>query len=235
MGSSSVLMVDEGRIGGPAGRGLSEQHRARFGRIAAAPGVIGVHGRVLLVMHLYWLHAIDPEWTERNLVYRLEWDWVDRDETISTRGSFHSILAQDRRYSSRLARRCWRRCDSELQLARMPMNACVCSWATSLSKFPSAFDHDQTVAALHDIGVDGCAQIVRAFERKLRDAGPMAPSLWHERIDPWLKGHWPVDQELRIGRLARKAIEVALLTRQAFPDALESSRKIKIDGCFGGR
>ena len=79
---AEVLMSEEGRLGGPAGRGLSEEHLARFDRIAVDSGVIGVHGRVLLVMQLHWLHAIDPGWTERNLLPRFDWNWPDQDETI---------------------------------------------------------------------------------------------------------------------------------------------------------
>ena len=81
------------------------------------------------------------------------------------------------------------------------------------------FDHAQTVAALHEVGPEGCAGILEAFQHKLRAVGNSAANLWRERIGPWLKEHWPVNHELRSGRLAREAIEVAFLTREAFPEA----------------
>ena len=82
------------------------------------------------------------------------------------------------------------------------------------------FDRDQTVGTLHDVGPEGCAGVLEAFQHKLRAVGNSAANLWRERIGPWLKEYWPANKELRNGRLAREAIEVAFLTREAFPEAI---------------
>ena len=82
------------------------------------------------------------------------------------------------------------------------------------------FDRDQTVSTIHIVGPEGCASVLEAFQHKLRAVSDSAANLWRERIGPWLERYWPANQELRSGRLAREAIEVAFLTREAFPQAV---------------
>jgi hypothetical protein len=216
---AQVLIRDEGRLGGPAGRGLSEQHRMRFDRLAAEPGAIGVHGRVMLVMQLQWLHAIDPGWTERNLLPRFARSWPDRDETVRFWRTFAFHPRWGPTLLVKLAPSFLDALQRRGELGEVAHYS-LCQVLGSISvEVPSMFGHDQTVAALHDVGVEGCVAVLEAFQQKLRAVGSSAANVWRERIGPWLKEHWPVNHELRSGRLAREAIEAAFLTREAFPDA----------------
>jgi hypothetical protein len=216
---ADALIEDEGRLGGPAGRELSAHHRARFDQLVAESGAIGVHGRVRLVMQLQWLHAIDPGWTERNLLPRFAWNGPDRDETIRFWRTFAFHPRSGPTLLAKLAPSFLGALRRPRELGQVAHHS-LCQVLGAISvEMPSMFRHDQTVDALHDVGVEGCAAVLEAFQQKLRAVGSTAANVWRERIGPWLKEHWPVNYELRSGRLACEAIEAALLTREAFPDA----------------
>ena len=233
---ADVLIEDEGRLGGPAGRGLSEHHRAKFDRLVADHGAIGVHGRVMLVMQLQWLHVIDPEWTEQKLLPRFAWDWPDRDETIRFWRTFAFDPRSGPTLFSRLAPSFLETLQRRQELGQ-PAHQRLCQLLGYLIvETPFMFDHAQTVTALHQLGPQGCAGVLGAFKHKLRAVGSSAANLWRERIGPWLEGHWPVDHELRCGRLARKAIEATFLTREAFPEAAALIEdKFSIEDVDGGQ
>jgi hypothetical protein len=216
---ADVLLREEGRLGGPAGRGLSAQHRARFELLATKPGSIGLHARVMFVVHLQWLHAVDPGWTEVYLLPRFAWDWPDQDETIRFWRTFAFDLRSGPSLFAKLAPSYLESLRLRKKLGNQAYHSLCHEFGDVIVEMPSMFDHAQTVAALHDVGPEGCAEILEALQHKLRAVGNSAASLWQERIAPWLREHWPVNHELRSGRVAHEAIEVAFLTRDAFPEA----------------
>jgi hypothetical protein len=217
---ADVLIENEGQLGGPAGRGLSELHRARFDRLAADPGEIGIVGRVMVVMRLRWLYAVDPGWTERNLLPRFGWNWSDQDETIRLWRTFAFRPLLGPTLLTKLACSFLESLRRRNELGQQAFHSLCRLLGEIIVETPSMFDRDQTVSTIHIVGPEGCASVLEAFQHKLRAVGDSAANLWRERIGPWLERYWPANQELRSGRLAREAIEVTFLTREAFPQAV---------------
>lgn len=217
---AEALLHDEGRLGGPVGRGLSEQHRPRFDRLVEARGEIGIHGRVQLVSQIAWLHAVDPSWTEQRLLRRFHWSWPDPQETIRFWRTFAFFPRADATLIERLKPTLLDALGKRADLGD-EAHGRLCQLLGLLAmQATTVLDHAQIVAALHAIGPKGCGKILWTFQCELRDAGSKAAQLWHERIAPWIEAHWPSDQELRCGQVARVAVEMALETRDAFPEAL---------------
>jgi hypothetical protein len=167
-------------------------------------------------MRLQWLHAIDPDWTERNLLPRFTWDWPDRDETIRFWRTFAFHPRSGPTLLATLALSFLESLQRREELGQEAHHRLCWLLGDIVVETPAMFNRPQTVGALHQVGPEGCAGVLEAFQRKLRAVGNSAANLWRERIGPWLKMHWPVDHELRTGKLAREAIEVAFLTREAF-------------------
>jgi hypothetical protein len=84
-----------------------------------------------------------------------------------------------------------------------------------------AISSSEANACLHSIGADGRGQVVYWLYERLKGAGEQAAVLWQTRIRPWLDAAWPREAKLRGEETSLRLAEAALVTGEAFTDAVE--------------
>jgi hypothetical protein len=216
---AEALLVSEGGVGGPPGRGLTSLHRGRFAAIAAAAGAIGVNARVMLYSQLQWLDVVDPSWTRETLLPRFRWDGTSLQETVRAWRTFSIRPNATPELLELMAPMFVKAMSRQHQLGENARRRLCTMFGDLIVEQPGLFSKDHTVAVLAEIGADGCRAVLRGLVRKLRAAGPNAAALWRERIGPWIDTHWPTDEALRTACVADEGIDLVFESREAFPAA----------------
>ncbi len=75
--------------------------------------------------------------------------------------------------------------------------------------------------ATHSFDSKALGDLLALFSDLLRGAEQKAPTLWNDRIGPWLKKYWPTTKEKQSGRNSLLAAELAINGKEAFPLIVE--------------
>jgi hypothetical protein len=71
--------------------------------------------------------------------------------------------------------------------------------------------------ATHSFDSKALADLLALFSDLLRGAEQKAPTLWNDRIGPWLNKYWPTTKEKQSERTSLLAAEMAINGKEAFP------------------
>lgn len=195
--------------------GLPEPVKGYFDQIASDAN--GHLGRVMLASRLYQLHAIDPDWTARSLISRLEpvdgaeatdlwsaYSWspvVGPDLLAAIRQPFLEVLS-----SHQLAKR------REGNLVALFISICLDAPSTLTEK------EKRTVI---DTFADGDLLVItNQIRERLRAAGEKSGEIWHRELGPWLQKFWPSSLGKNTAKTSEGIIRMLLETGTAFPEAV---------------
>lgn len=199
------------------GSGLSALYRSRLDRMASSSKA-GVLSRVLLVMQLQPLFAVDPEWTRETALKWLEW----RGSPF-TRGLWEAFLHHPR-IDSRLLRALRTPLLETVKRAglqeRARENLCRLIGFVGI-QLPDAFGVKQSREALATMSTTDLVFVAEALTSLLESAGNEAGDLWRSQISHWMEECWPRDLIKRSPSLSNSLAELCISAGRAFPDALD--------------
>ena len=200
-------------------RGLPRKLRIDFEKIAEGGSPSAKLARVQMASMLYVLHRIDPEWTARALLSRMDLDdsntfdphlwegylWHARwsnDLLVAIKGLLFKVLGKLDRIPERI-----RNHGPQLfiQMAIPP---------------DRGIDMDEARGVLHNMGAEYLADVAWALRDMLQAASDKSPALWLEAIGPWFDKAWPKRPQDRSPRLSEQLAWMAIDSGDAFPDVV---------------
>lgn len=218
---AEVLLSRLGKASQEAGAGFPSEIWTRLDRLVGDNTLLGRYGRILLASRLRWLHHLEPTWTQRVLIDRMDWSAGDLDETVSL---WRSYLFSPRIAPDLLS-------DLKPALLEAPSHRdrldeqfddlCYLITAITCIELPDSFSLDEKRKVIRDMGPEGLRHGVWLLERRLANTEDAA-GLWRSRIGPWIAQCWPDDREFHDEPLLQRVDKLLLETREAFPAALEN-------------
>jgi hypothetical protein len=193
--------------------GLPEQLKPHFDTIASAEDSGGVLGRVMLASRLNNLYLLDRAWTSDKLIPKLEWSspeapalwegylWAPRcspELLAAFKKSFLETVVRSNEVE-----------DHSTNLRRLFAAVCIYD--------DGALTPQEMRKATHSFDSKALADLLALFSDLLRGAEQKAPTLWNDRIGPWLKKYWPTTKEKQSERSSLLAAEMAINGKEAFP------------------
>ena len=197
--------------------------------------------RVIGASRVSYLYAIDPEWTQANLIP--SFSWRDEEESFA--------MWQAYAWQARIDPQLWAALKPYfLPLFTPERLARLGDWgrniAQSLMLVGVAFGADEfkreeareAIRAMPEpMRVDAAAWVAGYMEVEEEEANspedeePIegAPDVrWNERIWPWLKRVWPTEVALRSAGVAEQFALAAVATEKAFPEAVKAIRAFAV-------
>ena len=215
-------LLDVARVGvAERGSGLSAETAHRLGRAARAQGAGGDAVTTVLSLSLSHLHDLDPHWTSTHVIPMLDWAkpqraaaawdgflrraWVRPSLWEQVKSSFLGAFDHLDELSGGHPRR---------SLGSLVASTAVVGREGDLTA-------EESQRCLVALGPEGVGAAALWISEKMDSVGSGAPSLWRERVGPWLKAGWPH----RVGLIDPAASEylavAAIRARDAFPDAVD--------------
>jgi hypothetical protein len=199
------------------GEGLSQDIQDRLNGLVEAPGEQGRFGRAIIASRLPVLHYVDTNWTRHRLIPLFDWANVDE-----ARGAWAGFL-----WSPSVRPSLWDALKQHF-LSTFDHLDNIGEGARNLATLLAsvAIDGEDALTAqeardcLRKLAPEGRSSVAWWLERKLEDAGDKAPSLWRERIGPWLAAAWPQEPALRSDSISTRLAGVAVFSKDAFPQAV---------------
>jgi hypothetical protein len=197
--------------------GLPAELKSYFDRIATAEDSNGILGRVILASRLNNLYLLDRLWTSDELIPKLEWSspeasalwegylWAPRcspELLAAFKKSFLETVGRSNEFG-----------EHSTNLRRLFAAVCIYD--------DGALTPQEVRKAIHSFESKGLADLLALFSDLLRGAGEKAPTLWSDRVGPWLKSYWPTTKEKQSGRTSLLATEMAINGKDAFPQVAE--------------
>jgi hypothetical protein len=177
------------------------------------------HARVIIASRLLWLYRIDSAWVVEHIVPALEraddqayeiWSGIlwqahwDIELVSALQNSIEGILpvlgTRPEEFVTRFTE--W--------LASILVNT---PKALPSETWYSFFSLSTTV---------GLSRIAWVFTRYLEESNARAGALWHKRIKKLFVQYWPIDVEKRSSLVAADLLQMAIASRDGFPDAIHA-------------
>lgn len=197
--------------------------------------------RVIGASRVSYLYAIDPEWTEANLIP--SFSWRDEEESFA--------MWQGYAWQARIDPQLWAALKPYfLPLFTPERLARLGDWGRNIAQSlmlvgvafgPDEFKREEAREAIRampePMRVDAAAWVAGYMEVKedesdaRDDEEPIegAPDArWNERIWPWLKRVWPTEVALRSAGVAEQFALAAVATEKAFPEAVKAIRPFAV-------
>ncbi len=208
------------------GSDLPGDLKSRFDRLISSENLRAVYARIVLAQRLWWLHAIAPEWAREQLLARTKWQTDQSEaETAALWSAYFHLPRWDLDLLAAF------KCDFLETLRRRDLfdepifrNACQLFASMSLEA-EGSFSKGEITHALADMGDLGAQHVLDYYLHSFRDSQDEAAELWRRKVGPWIERYWPADTKFRSQELLSRLCEMALLSGDAFPDALAALKK----------
>lgn len=212
----------------------------RFDRLLG-DGVGLCFARIVLASHLAYLHAVDPEWTTRNVVSRMDWERSEEAAPLWQAYSFQLRISPDlwsslnREYfqgfeGARLARIGRARDNFVCLLAIVGIDLSPAApLAQEMHDLLVRMEPRDRVAIARWIWMRvaflGHGKPSQDEQAKLREA---ADEAWRRHIGPWLRSVWPTEPAAQSPGSSANFGLTAIATGDAFSEAVRSLRSMLI-------
>lgn len=218
---AEALLNRAGKADPKAGDGFPAEIGRRLDRLVDDGGNLGRYARILLASHLRWLRHVEPAWTKRVLIGRMDWATGGLDEAASLWRSYLfspriSLDLLDDLKPLLLEAPCHRHA-----LGEQFDELCHLITAITCIEMPDSFSLDEKQKVIRAMGPEGLRHGVWVLERRLANTEDAA-GLWRSRIGPWIAQCWPDDQDFHDEPLLQRVDKLLLETREAFGEALET-------------
>ena len=196
--------------------GLPPSVRLYFDSIAASPDAHP--GRVLLAARLNYLFAIDPTWTERQLVRRLD-PAASPSEALDLWAGFawsprlgpNLLQAIKGVYLDVLARH-----DLPARTKRGLVDLLI---AICLG-IPEELTEKEVRAAVGGLSEKSLCVALRSLERRLTGSSSERGQSWNHKVEPWLEHYWPRVGSRNTAATSETMMHLVIESGDAFPDAV---------------
>lgn len=207
--------------------GLPRQLRPDFEKIAHNGSPSAKLARVCMAPMLYVLYRIDPEWTARALLSRMD---------LGNAEDFEPHLWEGYLWHARLS-------DDLLVVIKdmffKVLRNLDCIPEGIRSRGPQLFiymaippnrgiDTDKAKAILYNMGPNDLTDAAWVLREMLRAAGDKSRALWRETIGPWFDEAWPKRPEARSQGLSENLAWMAIDAGDAFPDVVRAIEGIMV-------
>lgn len=217
---ASLLLMDPSTKNRELGQGFPEAWTRRFEQLLELPGDMRRHALVMLGFRLNWLFAIDPHWTDANLLKVIDDPGDDGDALWD--GIFWRARTPSRALYERLKPELVKRALSPMR-RRAEANVVGAFLLVGWRGNPEADPPEQLIssAELREILVDSDdelrGQILWHLEHGLDE-----PDAWsRECLVPFLKEVWPNHRSLRTPEMSIRLGNLALASRDLFPRVVQ--------------
>lgn len=221
------------------GGGIPDDLKPRLDALMTPADLSHRYARVIGASRVSYLYAIDPEWTQANLIS--SFSWHDEEESFA--------MWQAYAWQARIDPQLWVALKPYfLPLFTPDRLARLEDWgrniAQSLMLIGVVFGREEfkqneareAIRAMPEaMRVDAAAWIAGYMEveeeQQRDDEEPIegAPDVrWNERIWPWLRRVWPSEAALRSAGVAEQFALAAVATEGAFPDAVKAIRSFAV-------
>jgi len=187
-------------------------------RLITSPKQASFAGKIMLASRLNYFHAIDPAWTEENLIPLFDWEkselatlmwqgylWSQRISADLAIALKHHLLNSLKRIENIQAS-----VKSLIQLFTM-----VCLEYSDL--YTAKERHD----ALVNIGKDGLEYVAEFFSDSIRWDPESADNYWRNRIQPFIQRAWPKDKNFVSEKTSASFSLMLIELDEAFKEALD--------------
>ena len=201
-----------------AGDRIPASLRTYFDTVVTDPN--GLPGRVVLASHLYELFTIDPAWTERHIIDRL--DPEESNEAQALWGGYAwsvrigpNLLAAVKDPFLKMLERYDTKYDRRKVLVKLLVLICIDN--------PKELEQDR-VRNVVDMLTENALEAALSYltVRLTGDADERA-SNWKAKVKPWLTSYWPPEGRRNTAGTAEDMAKLVMASGSAFPDAVSWS------------
>lgn len=175
------------------------------------------HGRVLLAANLVSLFRVDPEWTEKNLLWQLDW----QQNPIEAKATWEGFLWSPRFYRPLLISFKTHLLDTAHHYEELDEHkqeyASFITYAALESLEVSTQDFHIAIKALPQEGLEEVAQ---SLLNALEGAGDLRAGYWKNHIQPFWKKIWPKSRNFVSEPIAQLVAQLCIASDTEFPSAL---------------
>jgi hypothetical protein len=177
----------------------------------------------IICSRLSLLHSIDPEWTESRIIPRLSWQDKDPETALC---AWQGYL-----WGTSIGPSLWPKIkphyldavDHEELFSVQYIRSLAQLLAVVGIEFPEGLlSSNEAGDSLRALGDTGRVSVIRWVESRLDGAGDRAPTLWREKIGPWIQDVWPPENDYRTEAESVALSRAAIQSGEAFPDAVEA-------------
>ena len=217
------------------GGGIPADMMSRLDALLAREKVAHRSARVIAASRLSYLHAVDPAWTQANLIPNF--DWTDEEEALAVWQGYAWHARIDRNLWSVLKphflamftlERLERLGDATRNFAQMLMLVGI---EFGRDELPREAVRNALRVMPEAMRVVAIAWVTSLIEEDDADENPLvnmplsrADRLWSDRIWPWLDRVWPPEPASQSEDTAERFALIAVATDSRFPDAVQKLR-----------
>ncbi|MFC1682733.1 SIR2 family protein [Candidatus Zixiibacteriota bacterium] len=182
-------------------------------------------GKIILASRLPFFHAVDTEWTEKNLIPLFNWKesklvaWIWQGYLFSPRISIDLANALKEHMIGAI--------EHISQLGVLAGKLCQLFTFVCL-EYPEVYKLQEHQNALNAMGKKDLVHVAELFWRIIRDDAGSADNYWRNRIQPFIKKAWPKGIEF-ISEKSSKYLALTVIELEvAFGEAINSIKSILI-------
>ncbi|MBF0154593.1 MAG: hypothetical protein HQL64_12700 [Magnetococcales bacterium] len=202
----------------PPAAGLPGAFKKRFDAMVRGDSEAHLAARAKLMVHLCWLHAKDAAWVAEMLVPLLDCPKNEKNFVSLYWEAFtHSSVSVDilpiiKGYLRDTLERSTG--DNILNKVGELFSDISIDYHNIFTKN----EYESIFKSMNPIGLAACA---KAYEHRLSNLGAKAADLWEQSIKPVIVNYWPVSRKKNTLETQNALADMAVYTREAFPDALK--------------
>lgn len=207
------------RVGPEDHPGLPRQLYSDFRKIADDENPSAKLARVRMAPMLLFLHRIDPEWTARALLSRMDPDNRETFDPHLWEGYlWHARWSDDLLLVIKeLFFKVLRKLDCVPERIRDHGPQLFIQMAIPPNR---GIDTDEAKAVLFNLGPGGLADAAVALRQMLLGAGDKSRTLWRDTVCPWFVAAWPKRSQDKSDQVSEKLAWMAIDAGDAFPDII---------------
>ena len=212
--------------------GIPVEVRSYFDAIANDPG--GHLGRVMLATRLYYLFAIDPDWTTEHLISRLNpgqsqeaadlwsaYGWSSRigpNLLRALKEPFLEILRSETLVVQKYG-----------NLIRLFMTVCL--------ETPGELTEEEIRSVVDTFSENSLTTLLGSLKKQLRGENVERGVVWQDKLYPWLRDYWPQVGAQNTAKTSESILDMLVECGDGFPQAakwsLDYLRPLEGDGLYG--
>lgn len=207
--------------------GLPRPLRADFEMIAESDGASARLARVRLAPLLYILNRVDPDWTRRALLDRMDPDQSETFEPFLWEGFlWNPKWSEDLLQSIKeLFFKMLRNLEKIPQPVRRRGPELFIYMAIPPDRMIETSESKDVLYSMKASDLANAAWVLRSM---LEAAGNKALALWRETIGPWFDEAWPKQPAARSSELSQNLAWMAIDADEAFPEIVEKIADIML-------
>ncbi len=190
--------------------------RLEFILRSTEPGAF--YGSILVASRLYLLSWLDLHWTKNELTPRLSWR-----KPVEAAGVWQGYL-----WNPRMDGRLFEAIRADFVDAFSHVEAIgglaenLCGLLVSLAiDAPNTMTADETRQCLRAMDSPSRQRVAWLLAKRLEATEvDKRAALWRDRIDAWIRTHWPIEADFADGEVSERLAWAATFSEDAFPEAL---------------